>query len=190
MREVVGVHINWTRNMNNPSHLGRNINIECMQCSMETVTQITAATEIFNGNVKSCWIMPAHTSANTDIQHSLNKGLCYKLTHTHKTHLDVAPICVVAVELAHVVSVARVFHFSVDENVPGEQSHFSTHVDPIYDLSNVVVLRPPWAEQMGRESWWPFQKKNLLHYWAKPGKGASHYSMITNVKSLHSISSK
>lgn len=93
--------------------------------------------------------MQTHTSANTDRKHRLNKGLCCKL-HTHKTHLDVASIGVVVVELAHVVPVARAFHFPVDENVSGEQSHFSTHVDAIYDLSNVVILRFPWAEQTGR----------------------------------------
>lgn len=52
-----------------------------------------------------------------------------------------------AEELAQVVSIAGVFHFAMDENVSGEQSHFSTHVDSIYDLSNMVILRLPWAAQ-------------------------------------------
>lgn len=58
-----------------------------------------------------------------------------------------APVGVVVVELAQVVPVARVFHFSVDENVPGEQSDFGPHVDPVNDLSNMVILRPPWEDQ-------------------------------------------
>lgn len=56
---------------------------------------------------------------------------------------------VMAVELAH-DSIAGVFHFSIDENVSGEQSHFSTHVHPIYDLSSMVILWLPWAEEKGR----------------------------------------
>lgn len=56
---------------------------------------------------------------------------------------------VMAVELAH-DSIAGVFHFSIDENVSSEQSHFSTHVHPIYDLSSVVILWFPWAEEKGR----------------------------------------
>lgn len=55
-----------------------------------------------------------------------------------------ASVGVVVVELACVVSIAQVFHFSVNENVSGEQSHFSTHVDSIYDLSEMVILRLPW----------------------------------------------
>lgn len=60
-----------------------------------------------------------------------------------------ASVGVMAVELAQVVSVAGLFHFSMDENVSGEQSHFSTHVDSIYDLSNMVILRLPWGAQTG-----------------------------------------
>lgn len=56
---------------------------------------------------------------------------------------------VMAVELAH-DSIAGVFHFSIDENVSGEQSHFSTHVHPIYDLSSMVILWLPWAEEKSR----------------------------------------
>lgn len=61
---------------------------------------------------------------------------------THGAHLHMASKGVVAVELAH-VSIAGVFHFSVDQDVSGEQSHFSTHVHPIDDLSDVAVLRLP-----------------------------------------------
>lgn len=50
---------------------------------------------------------------------------------------------VVVVELTQVVPVAGVFHFSIDENVSREQSHFGTHVDSIDDLSNMVILRLP-----------------------------------------------
>lgn len=60
-----------------------------------------------------------------------------------------ASVGVVAVELAQVVSVAGLFHFSVDENVSGEQSHFSAHVHSIYDLPHVVILRLPCAAQTG-----------------------------------------
>lgn len=60
-----------------------------------------------------------------------------------RAHLDVASKGVVVVELAQIVSVAGVFHFSIDENVSGEESHFSTHVDAIYDLPGVVKLRLP-----------------------------------------------
>lgn len=61
-----------------------------------------------------------------------------------------ASVGVVVVELACVVSITRAFHFSVNENVSGEQSHFSTHVDSIYDLSEMVILRLPWMEKKGR----------------------------------------
>jgi len=66
-----------------------------------------------------------------------------KITHAHtRAYLNVASKSVVAVELAH-VSLAGVFHFPIDENVSGEQSHFSTHVDSINDLPNMVILRLP-----------------------------------------------
>lgn len=61
------------------------------------------------------------------------------------THLDMAPKSVVAVKLTH-FSIAGLFHFSINENVPGEQGHFSTHVDPIHDLSDVMILRLPWRD--------------------------------------------
>lgn len=63
-------------------------------------------------------------------------------TATRGAHLHVASKGVVAVELAH-VSVAGVFRFSVDQNVSGKQSHFSPHVNPIDDLSDVAVLWLP-----------------------------------------------
>lgn len=56
-----------------------------------------------------------------------------------------APVGVVAVKLTQVVSVAGVFHFSVDKNVPGEQRHLSAHVDSIDDLTDVAVKRLPCA---------------------------------------------
>lgn len=59
------------------------------------------------------------------------------------TNLDVTSKGVVVEELAQVVSIARAFHFSVDENVPGEQSHLSSHVDSIDDLTNMIVPRLP-----------------------------------------------
>lgn len=68
---------------------------------------------------------------------------------------------VVAVELAR-VSVAGVFHFSIDENVSGEQSHLGAHVHPVDDLSDVAVLRLPWAEERGmfmRQRRRPFRDK-------------------------------
>lgn len=83
----------------------------------------------------------------TEIQHGLKSLSHYKMTH--KTHLDVASKGVVAVELAR-VSIAGVFHLSIDENVSGEQSHFSAHVDSIYNLSNVVILRFPCAQKTQR----------------------------------------
>lgn len=64
------------------------------------------------------------------------------IASTRRAHLHVASKGVVAVELAH-VSIAGVFHFSVEQNVSGEQGHFGTHVHPIDDLSHVAVLRLP-----------------------------------------------
>lgn len=63
----------------------------------------------------------------------------------HSTHLDMAPKRVVAVKLTH-LSIAGAFHFSINENVPGEQGHFSTHVNPIHNLSDVMILRLPWGD--------------------------------------------
>lgn len=74
-------------------------------------------------------------------------------TQTH-THLDVASKGVVAVELTHIVSVAGVFHLSIDENISWKQSHFSTHVHPVYDLSYMAVQRLPWAAQ----------RQNVCHF--------------------------
>lgn len=76
-----------------------------------------------------------HTSEYSVIQTGANTR--------NRTYLDMASKGVVVVKLAHVISVAGVFHFSVYENVSGEQSHLSTHVDCIDDLSNMVILRPP-----------------------------------------------
>lgn len=67
------------------------------------------------------------------------------------THLDMAPKSVVAVKLTH-FSIAGLFHFSINENVPGEQGHFSTHVNPIHDLSDVMILRLPWRDNTSRIS--------------------------------------
>lgn len=61
---------------------------------------------------------------------------------TQRAHLHMASKGVVAVELAH-VSIAGVFHLSVEQNVSGEQSHFSSHVHPVNDLSDVAVLWLP-----------------------------------------------
>lgn len=59
-----------------------------------------------------------------------------------------APKSVVAVILAH-PSIAGAFHFSINEDVPGEQGHFGTHVNPIHNLSNVVILRLPCRDNTG-----------------------------------------
>lgn len=47
-------------------------------------------------------------------------------------------------ELALVFSIARVLHFSLDHNVPGEDSNLSSHVYPVYDLTNMQVLGGLW----------------------------------------------
>lgn len=155
-RERIGVRglivlciTNWTGNMNDHSHLGWQIHKECTNALALQYRNSHADKDRHSDLSWECKVTLKHADKYSSkyIKHSLNKGLCYKVTH--ETHLDVASIGVVAVELAH-VSIAGIFHFSRDENVSGEQSHFSTHVDSIYDLSNMVILRPPWAEQTGR----------------------------------------
>lgn len=81
-----------------------------------------------------------------------------------------APEGVVAVELAH-VSIAGVFHFPIDENVSGEQGHLGAHVHPVDDLSDVAVLRLPWA---GEKDMFTLQRRrpfrDRVFFGAKPKK--------------------
>ena len=88
---------------------------------------------------------PKHRNAHQNQpKHTLKiKQMSYThLSLTH-THLDVSAKGVVIEELAQVVSIAGVFHLSIDENVPGEEPHFSSHVHPLHYLPHVGILGSP-----------------------------------------------
>lgn len=97
------------------------------------------------------------------------------------THLDMAPKSVVAVKLTH-FSIAGLFHFSINENVPGEQGHFSTHVDPIHDLSDVMILRLPWRDNTSGISVTGYDNVNYSRKKKKKWKGSiASCELVTNV---------
>lgn len=57
---------------------------------------------------------------------------------------DMSPKSIIIKELALVFSIAGVFHFSLDDNIPGKNSNLSSHVYTIYDLTHVQELRGFW----------------------------------------------
>lgn len=73
-------------------------------------------------------VLNKHTNIHTDPQ----------------TDLDVSPEGVVAEILAPVFSVAGVFHFSMNEDIPWKESHLCTHVHTIQYFSHVGELRLSW----------------------------------------------
>lgn len=51
--------------------------------------------------------------------------------------------CVMAVVLAPVVAVAGALHLSIDQDVPGQQSHLRSHVHTVHQLTHVGELWLP-----------------------------------------------
>lgn len=70
--------------------------------------------------------------------------LCPRSTFIFISDLDVSSEGVVGEVLTPVVAVAGGLHLSVDEDVPGEQSHLCTHVHSVHNLAHVSKLRLPW----------------------------------------------
>lgn len=51
---------------------------------------------------------------------------------------------VIIEELALILGIAGGLHFSLDHNVPSENSNLSSHVYPVYDLTDMQELRGLW----------------------------------------------
>lgn len=87
---------------------------------------------------------------------------------------DMSPKGIIIKELALVLSVARVLHFSSDGNIPGENSNLGSHVHTVYDLTHVQELRGFWWMRARQE----YQNKETMELISK------RQSLFCNPKSL------
>lgn len=74
---------------------------------------------------------------------------------------DMSPKGIIIKELALVSSIAWVFHFSSDYNVPGENPDLCSHVYTIGDLTHVQELRGFWLTWARDKKY--FKKEHMKH---------------------------
>lgn len=97
-----------------------------------------------------------------------------------------SPKGIIIKELALVFSIARVFHFSADGNIPGENSNLGSHVHTIYDLTHVQELRGFWLTWARQE----YQNKETTELCQKDSAYSvtpSHYQNLLPASILYCL---